>query len=226
LKDSGSGIEYVKQHNFMYIFAGVLVVLLIAPVMAELKEGNRHILQAGLDLSLLLGIWSVVDHRRWFIFGVILLFCGVSITITDAFLNLPELRLATFVVVLPFYLLTAVLALRHVLYAKTVDSNILAGSICVYLLMGVIWAIVYSFVDYISPDSFSGMVSEAQEDRFLGFLYYSFVTLTTLGYGDILPVKPIARACGYLEAVIGQIYLVVLIAGLVGLHIADREKDY
>jgi voltage-gated potassium channel len=164
----------VKQYNFVYIFAGVLVVLLIAPVMAELKEGNRHILQAGLDLSLLLGIWSVVGQRRWFIFGVILLLCGVSITITDAFLNLPELRLVTFVVVLPFYLLTAVLALRHVLNAKTVDSNILAGSICVYLLMGVIWAIVYSFVDYISPDSFSGMISETREDRFLGFLILQF----------------------------------------------------
>jgi voltage-gated potassium channel len=209
----------------MYIFAGVLVVLLIAPMMAELEGGNRNILHLGLDLSLLLGIWSVVDQRRWFIFGVILLLCGVSVTITDAFLNLPELRLVAFVVVLPFYLLTAVLALRHVLYAQTVDTNILAGSICVYLLMGIIWAIVYSFVDYISPDSFSGMISETREDRFLGFLYYSFVTLTTLGYGDILPVKPIARACGYLEAVIGQIYVVVLIASLVGIHISEREKD-
>jgi voltage-gated potassium channel len=225
MKDRASHIEYVKQYNFIYIFAGVLVVLLLAPLMAELEEGNRYILSAGLDLSLLLGIWSVVDQRRWFVIGVILLLCGVGITITDAFLNLPELKLAAFAVVLPFWTLTAMLALRHVLSAKTVDRNILTGGICVYLLMGLIWAIVYSFIDYLSPGSFSGMIGETQDERFLGFLYYSFVTLTTLGYGDVLPVKPIARTFAYLEAVIGQIYVAVLIAGLVGIHISERAQD-
>ncbi|MCP4407905.1 MAG: two pore domain potassium channel family protein [Gammaproteobacteria bacterium] len=91
--------------------------------------------------------------------------------------------------------------------------------------MGIIWAIMYSFLNVLIPGSFSGLSVESEQGRLLEFIYYSFVTLTTLGYGDLLPVSPIARAFGYLEAVIGQIYVAVLIAGLVGIHVSNRQEQ-
>ena len=134
-------------------------------------------------------------------------------------------KLAGVAVVLPFYSLTAVLALRYILSAREkVNFNILMGAVCVYMLMGIIWAIVYSFLNYLIPGSFSGMTAESEEGSLLEFIYYSFVTLTTLGYGDLLPVSQIARALAYLEALIGQIYVAVLIAGLVSIHLSNREK--
>lgn len=226
MKNRKERIEATRHNNFVYLLAGLLILLLVAPVITELHTGRETlILQLALDATLILGIWSVVNQRRWFIVGVVLSLMGISITITDAYLNLPELKLAGFAVVLPFYLLTVVLALHYILTAiERVNINILMGAICVYMLMGIIWAIMYSFLYYLVPGSFSGMAVESDVNRGLDFIYYSFVTLTTLGYGDLLPVSPIARALAYLEALIGQIYVAVLIAGLVSNYISTREQ--
>jgi hypothetical protein len=226
MKNRKEKIEATRQNNFVYLFAGLLILLLVAPVTTELHTGHDTLIfQLALDATLLLGIWSVVNQRHWFIVGVVLSLIGISISITDANLHVPELKLAAFAVVLPFYSLTAVLALRYILSSgEKVNFNILMGAICVYMLMGIIWAIIYSFLHYLVPGSFSGLRVDSEVNRLLEFIYYSFVTLTTLGYGDLLPVNPIARALAYMEALIGQIYVAVLIAGLVSIHISNREK--
>ncbi len=220
-------VKTVRQNNFVYLFAGLLILLLVAPVITEFHTDYEGLIfQLALDGTLILGIWSVVNQRRWFVVGVVLSLIGISITIMDASLDLPELRLVGIAVVLPFYSLTAVLALRYVFSNKRkVDFNILMGAICVYMLMGIIWAIMYSFLNVLIPGSFSGLSVESEEGRLLEFIYYSFVTLTTLGYGDLLPVSSIARAFAYLEAVIGQIYVAVLVAGLVGIHVSNRQEE-
>lgn len=214
-----------KQYNFVYLFLGLLMFLLIAPMIIELHLGRETLIfQLALDASLILGIWSVVNQRHWFLLGVILSLIGISITIIDSHLHIPELKLAGYAVVLPFYILTAVLALRYIFSPRgSVDFNILMGAICVYMLMGVIWAIMYSFLEFLLPGSFSGQKDEVTA-RGHEFVYYSFVTLTTLGYGDLLPLSPVARALAYMEALIGQIYVAVLIAGLVGIHVSNREQ--
>ena len=113
---------------------------------------------------------------------------------------------------------------HDVVTGKRVTTDTILGGLCVYMLMGIIWAIMYSFLYYLIPGSFSGLRVDSEVNRLLEFIYYSFVTLTTLGYGDLLPVNPIARALAYLEALIGQIYVAVLIAGLVSIRISYREK--
>jgi voltage-gated potassium channel len=90
------------------------------------------------------------------------------------------------------------------------------------LLIGFAWAFGYGIIELINPGSFSGL-AEIDTDNHVGRImqlrYFSFATLTTLGFGDILPRSPSARTLATLEAVTGQIYLAVLIARLVGLHI-------
>jgi voltage-gated potassium channel len=94
---------------------------------------------------------------------------------------------------------------------------------CIYLLLGLSWALLYAFLNRIAPGSFSGMQHTALELQVWEFVYTSFVTLTTLGYGDISPMTPIARSLAYMEAIVGQFYLAVLVASLVGTYIADRQ---
>ena len=86
---------------------------------------------------------------------------------------------------------------------------------CVYLLLGVVWQDFYVLLDIVVPGSFNSSLLTEKD-----FLYFSFITLSTLGYGDITPVIGPARALAYTEALIGQLYLTILVARLVGLYIA------
>jgi hypothetical protein len=118
---------------------------------------------------------------------------------------------------------TVWLVLLHLLTARRVNANTIYAALCVYLLMGLAWALWYGLLIVLDPGSFR----EANEVATLGQrtmaseLYYSLVTLTTLGYGDIVPVTPAARMSAALEAVTGQIYIVILVARLVGLNVAQ-----
>jgi hypothetical protein len=124
----------------------------------------------------------------------------------------------------------AVSVLRQVLKAKKVSGDVVQGAVCVYILLGVAWAYLFSFVETVHPGSFqlpalgtTSVVPVAIEAR-QRFIYYSFVTLTTVGYGDITPVASLAQRLTVLEAMFGQLYLSILIARLVGLHIAQSNQ--
>lgn len=122
-------------------------------------------------------------------------------------------------------MLTIVLAIQHLIRSKTVDANSIVGAICIYLMLGLIWSLFYVLVNIYIPDSFSvqinGSIFKQQQD----FLYYSFVTLTTLGYGDITPIGATARALSTIEAIFGQFYMAILVAGLISIFIARKKLD-
>ncbi len=103
-------------------------------------------------------------------------------------------------------------------------SDRIAGAVAVYLLLGLLWALFYGIIAATIPGSFTGIerFSMAESGAQMDFIYFSFVTLTTLGYGDISPVAPIAKTLAWLEAVFGQLFLAVTIARLVSLEIAHR----
>ena len=124
------------------------------------------------------------------------------------------------------YVITVVLA--GVLRPGKVDGNRLAGAVSVYLLLGLAWTMVYALLVLLNPGAFHlpedmAPVLDGSPEEY-AFIYYSFVTLTTLGYGDITPISPLARAASWMEAVAGQLYLAILIARLVALQIMDRAE--
>jgi hypothetical protein len=93
-------------------------------------------------------------------------------------------------------------------------------------MLGVIWALTYSLLEAVIPGSFTGLVDQAANAKWNpDWVYFSFVTLTTLGYGDILPVTFSARALAYFEAIVGQFYLAVLVAGLVGAYLSEKQSQ-
>jgi Ion channel len=119
--------------------------------------------------------------------------------------------------------LLSLLLLLGIVLAQTlrrgpITFHRIQGAVAAYLLLGVIWAHAYSLLAILRPGAFSGPVDTADGPRAL--LYFSFVTLTTVGYGDVLPVHPVARSLAVLEAVVGPLYLAILVARLVSLAVA------
>lgn len=117
---------------------------------------------------------------------------------------------------------------RHVFGPGLVTGNKLAGAVCVYLLIGLLFATLHAAIAAIQPGAYVGP-GMGPDDAGLGtggefhFIYFSFVTITTLGYGDILPTTPTSETVSWLEAVIGQLFVAITIARLVGLHIAQSR---
>ena len=114
-----------------------------------------------------------------------------------------------------------VMLLRRLFRTERVTADTLSSAISGYFLLGILWAFAYGILLWFDPAAFPG----GHEARTADLFYFSFVTLTTLGYGDLVPASEAAGALTSLEAVTGSLYLTILIARLVGLHIAgSRER--
>jgi len=132
-----------------------------------------------------------------------------------------------------FYLLNSALILLYVFKGNRIDRDRIAAALCVYLMIGLCWGFAYGFLEHYHPHSFnyssaSAFAASEEEDEMdvhETTVYFSFVTLTTLGYGDISPRSDAARSLCMTEAMVGQLFLAVLIARLIGLHIAQRKED-
>lgn len=111
----------------------------------------------------------------------------------------------------------AVVVLRSVVKAETVTRDVISGAVAVYVLLGVAWAVIYVLIEGLVPGSFA--VEEVGKGTIWDqLLYFSFATLTTLGYGDISPLSPVARIWAVFEAICGTFFLAVLVSRLVGLY--------
>ncbi len=178
-----------------------------------------RVLTAGTLTGILLsGTYALHGSRRQLIGAFALLVPGVVLTWIDVAMDNDTLRSVALIAQLLFlaYATSCVLAL--VVAKGPVTSDRLAGSVAVYLLFGIAWALAFKLLEHAQPGSFT--VSTEGEDLF----YFSFVTLTTLGYGDISPVSRPARTLALLEAIVAQLYLAILVARLVALHLAEALK--
>jgi hypothetical protein len=215
----------LRQHNFIYLLAGLLFLLLGMPLFRDLTGSSYlHISELAFSVFLIIGIWSLHGAQRWFLLGIVLIVLGIGgnlLVLAGAGQGFAYLSLTSYII---FLLLTISLATLQVFRSGTVDANSIVGAVCIYLLLGVIWSLVYVFVNLLIPGSFSGEISGSAFQQLHDFLYYSFVTLTTLGYGEITPIRATARALATLEAVLGQFYIATLVAGLVAAYITRTQQ--
>ena len=116
--------------------------------------------------------------------------------------------------------------LGFILRAKRVDANVLCAGISVYLILGLLWGLAYTFVAQVNPAAFSFTTHSETAPVMAGFtaIYFSFTTLMTVGYGDITPAADVARMLALLEAMTGTLFVGVMIARLVSLYSASRPS--
>ncbi len=119
-------------------------------------------------------------------------------------------------------MLSVVLARDVFVRAKTVDAQVIYGAMSLYLLIGFCFAYAYAAAEQFNPGSIRGLSDGNAKQGLIEFFYFSFITLTTLGYGDMAPVKPVARGLSMVEALFGQIYLAVVIARVVAMSMLRR----
>lgn len=210
-----------RTGSFTWLLMSLLVLLIAGSVLADTRGGEAlsHVL---IGITLVASLYSV-SHSRGFLWTG-----GALATVTYGALSYAYVtesglaQLAGYGAGCVFYLAAALAILVRVLLKTRISTDELAGAVSVYLLIGIGGAFVFAFIEHLAPASIVDMKGLAPPRRALGeYLYFSFTCLTTLGFGDLVPASPQARVFAYLEAVIGQVYLTVLVARLVGLHLTQ-----
>lgn len=214
------------ENNFSYLTI-MLVILLFASAVVEefFGELGQRAVQSATILTLIIGIWTLKSSATWFRskFGFVLAL--VAILFINIILDLIGLDFVQLFLILGFFTWTTYLAARQVLFTGTIDGNKIIGSICIYLLLGLIWTTLYLLVLEVSPNAFNGLAHASWYQNFPVVTYYSFVTLTTLGYGDISPLAPLARFLVFMEAVVGVFYMAILVASLIGVRMSAHKSE-
>jgi hypothetical protein len=220
LTGSGKG----RSDNFFYLFGALVVLTVAAPVLEEsLGDVGAFLAETSLSVTLVIALWSLQSSRPVFYSGLALVAVNILATAAWLLVNQETASIVSNVSGLAFLALTSIVAGRALFRPGPVDLNKILGALCVYVLIGVVWAILFQLLEGVQPGSFSGLEQQGHALSWR-FLYFSFVTLTTLGYGDVLPLTLYAQSLTYLETVLGQFYLAVLVAALVSAYLADRER--
>jgi hypothetical protein len=175
-------------------------------------------------LALVSGVAAMATHRRATV--AMALTAVAAVVVRSVALTRPSRTIAIWdllLTILAFAVLTT-FAMFKVFRAGPVTADRILGSVLAYLLLGILWCFAYQLVDLLVPEAFRtaeplvpipGRMSPQ-------LAYFSFITLTTVGYGDITPVYPVVRTLAAAEALVGQLYPAILIARLVSLHAASR----
>lgn len=215
---------FLERNIFFALLISLVFAFTVTPFLQE-KGIASQLLNVFLIIVLIFSVIIVSDTKTSF---VIAIFLGIPMLVSNAtaFLYTKEeySTLVAFSSAL-FFTYVIVMLLRKIFTVGVIDINIILGAVCVYFLIGVVWALLYSLVDAFLPGSYSVSDKQVFSLDMNDFVYFSMVTLTTLGYGDITPVSASARSLAAMEALVGQIYLTVIIARLVGLHMQQTKSN-
>jgi voltage-gated potassium channel len=210
------------RHRFFYMTIAILSLLAVMPLVESFIH-LRKLFDVFLTTVFVSGIYAVSQkktHAAIAIGLIIPLF--VSIWAPD-FDRIPHFFIFGRICGIVFFAFTLIHILRFIISEQDVTIDLIAGAASVYLLMALMWAFIFQVLELFHPGSFDIPQAQIQGNQSL-FIYYSFVTITTLGYGDITPISTAASSFSILEAVVGQLFLVVLISWLVGMHVSNRSK--
>jgi hypothetical protein len=218
--------KITERNNFAWLTSALTLLLLGVSVADQLDlHVGQLVLQLGLVLALALGVWSIRTEAHWYLTRIGFTTGVALVAVAGIFLEWTRLDLIWLALLCGYLVATAKVAMEQVLFSGRVDGNKIVGAVCIYLLLGLIWTTLYLMVAELVPGSFNGLASGTWDETFPELVYFSFTTITTLGYGDISPSAPLPRFLALAEAIVGQFYIAVLVASLVGIRISRRSND-
>ena len=212
-------LDSYRRHRFAWLFFSLLLTLTAHPALKALVSGFDP-LELLLAVNLVAAIASAM-HERWI---RALLLLGIAFVVTRGVrtvLGVEALLPISQVLWVVACLLATAATAHHALRARVVDAEHIFAALDAYLLAGLIFAVCYWLLDQTWPASFG--VASASDLTLARAIYFSFVTIATLGYGDVVPASESAQGLTILEAVGGQMYLTVLVAWLVSLYAKQPE---
>ena len=217
--------EYRWRHLALLIT--ILLLFVTAPFVVSLHDGI--LIMNVISVTVLIAGSYALSERKY-LFAIAVALSAITVAGTGLVLAFRQpwallVSSSSIVVLVGFFCVTI---LSYVLGSGRVTSDKIFAAICVYMLLGYCWSFVYSILLELQPESFVSTTELVRNDyvgRMMQLRYFSFTTLTTVGYGDIVPHSPAARTMAILEAVMGQFYLVALVGRLVGLHIVHGNIE-
>jgi hypothetical protein len=234
-----ASIKLFRENKFTILLLSLLLNILLIPAVASLSSDQfpnigRIALSASITLLMFVAIFVTSTSRLTK--GIALLLMLPALVLMWARLGIPysswqyilqQLLLAAFLC------LVTISLIKYVFTCKKVTFDLINAALCAYLIIGFLWVSLYAVVESTHPGSFllpedglGAFIGHDQNgDLFSRQLYFSFVTLLTLGYGDLVPVHSVTRLLAITEAFVGQIFLVVLVARLVGVHVAQSLEN-
>lgn len=212
-----------SKHGFRNLLFFLLLYLFISPFLVPYPS-VAVVAHSLLSLTLFFSVWAVQKHQNYRSMAMVLLIPVLALYWLGLYEIIPFDLLSAYFLLAVFYKLLIIAFAGQLIRAQKIDLQVIYGTLCLYLIIGLFWGALYSLLYEVSPGSFSGVLLDMPTGALLTtFNYFSIVTLTTLGYGDITPQNHAAGALCQIEAITGQFYIAVVVAWLVGNYIADRQ---
>lgn len=207
-------------------FMKLLVLLLGMLVLAPLLEQFFHLLileDLFLTAVFVYAAYSISRNKILLATAIGLALPAIASTWLKPFVKAQWFAISGGLCDVAFIATITVAILIYIFRQKEIDGDVIAGAIVAYLLMAVMWSQIYLVLETAQPGSFN-LPAGAGDSKQALLRYFSLVTITTVGYGDITPATHAARAFANLESVVGQLYLVIQVAWLVGMHVSIKSK--
>ena len=216
-------LERFVRNKYNHLLVVLVTFLLFAPAIEDEKVlPGQHLVTITLIFTIIFCLRVTVKSKRTFWICVSMAAFGLVMDAVSYFINSPNVSdsidFITLIIISIFIAWAIILLMTSMFQAQRVTANTIVGGICVYLLIGILWALFYILM----TDLKMGLIDF---ETGASLFYFSFTTLTTLGYGDIVPKGNLAMMLTNFEAISGQIYLAVFIARLVGLHTVYELKE-
>jgi hypothetical protein len=215
---------FSKKQSFTLLLINLILFFLLFPL--SVYPIGRLLIAGGFLLTNILIIKTLEMSKRSLFLLRVLAIMAFSLALIRGG-DIPILTDLTTILASVAYMVFKLLAIRAIgskIFTQTkVDLNIINGGICIFLLLGFLWFSIYNIIVIIDVDAFRAIALE--DEKFFQLLYYSFTTLTTLGYGDIVPVNKFAMILANMEAIVGMMYPAIYIARLVSLYTTQNDDN-
>ena len=215
-------LQALSERRFFILLVLILSTIVLTPFLDQFIE-TRILMDLFLTTIFIFIIFAIRSKRHHVIVASILALPLIVSTWSFYFIDSRNIGLVTRIFSALFFGYAVIIILQTIVRSTEITREIIFAAVVAYLLIALMWAFLYMILELVIPGSFSIPQSSIRQET-MRFEYFSFITITTLGYGDITPLSDRASALALLEAIIGQIYLVVLVAWLVGMHVSRRTR--
>lgn len=220
------------QHRYTILLIALIVFMLCTPLIIEVVSEEYSVHGRVLLLVLSLGwvsaaTFAVSTRKSIAIIAIFLMFVSVVLELFTTLLPSSMSSLVFHLLRIVFLIFIISELLRQIFKPTIVTFDTISASLCIYLMMGALWGNIYSVLELYTPGSVTFIIphtmvgKNTELARSFHMLYFSFVTLSTVGYGDVVPTTTVARMFAVTEAIAGQIYLLVMVSRLVGLQVSQ-----
>jgi hypothetical protein len=215
-------VGWLKRYRHVQLLVALSLLVFVNPFLVNTI--GDFFLEVFLSLTFVAAVIACSTHRWHLVVGLVLTALMSGGGFYRDYVGTEALNVSYCIVVLMFLVFITYLVLRDVLAGGDVDPDKICGALSAYLFMGLTWAFAYALLEAYAPGSLTGLdVDSGGFTPYNRFVGYSFVTITTLGYGNVVPATAQADALSVAEAIVGQVYLTVLVARLVGLSLRPHN---